>query len=387
VRKRLSNKLWFTIHGWVGAQLGVFLFVVLFSGTLATVAHEIDWLLNPALRVEPGETRVGYGAMAAAVREAYPDRRISFVHAPRGDRFAAEFVVAPEDNPEFEPARIRRVYVDPYTGEVQGTTGWFNVQRTLRNFHMNLSLPAVGIYVVGSFAFLLATSVVTALLFYKRWWQRFFILRIRKGIRVFWSDAHRAMGLWSLWFTLLIAVTGIWYFVEMAMFDAGVGLADVPDPPPSVQVPAASQDDAPPEPRPLGELAEAARAAYPGLEIATVYMPADADQPVRFTGHADAWLVRDRANNVFVDPYEASVMAVYKGESLPLAYRWVHTADPLHFGDFGGLISKLIWFVFGLASSGLTLTGAYLWFKRNHRRARRPRRGHGTDRSLSAEPS
>jgi len=253
---------------------------------------------------------------------------------------------------------------------VQGHTGWFNVQRTLRNFHMNLSLPSVGIYLVSSLGFVLLLSLISALLFYKRWWRRFFVVRLGKGWRVFWSDAHRASGLWSLWFILIIAVTGIWYFIEMAMFDAGIGLSDTPEPRPAIRMDHYAPQGEWPERLPMTDLVASVQEAYPELNIAYLYQPTDPAQAVQFSGQANAWLVRDRANGIFVNPYDAAIMGLYRAEDLPLAYRWSHTSDPLHFGDFGGLVSKLIWFVFGLLSSGLCLSGAYLWFKRHQQRIR-----------------
>jgi len=361
-RPTVTNRLWFQVHGWAGVNLGIMLFVIMFSGTLATVSHEIDWLANPALRVTPDAETVSIGTMIDAAQRALPELEPWFVYVPRNAYTAAEIQMWDPHSAEFTDS-IRRVYVNPYSGAVQGIGGWLTVQRTLRNFHMSLSLPAMGLYVVGSFALVLATSVVSSLIFYKRWWQRFFVLRQHRGRRVFWSDAHRAAGLWTLWFTLLMVVTGVWYLVEQALWDAGKGLEDIPHATPVVdaaRVPSASRPS-------IDELAARARAAFPELEIATIYLPGAPNEAVRFTGHADAWLVRDRANNVFLDPVRGEVLATVRGENLPLTYRWVHTADPLHFGDFGGLATKLIWVVFGLLSSSLSLTGAYLWYRRQMR--------------------
>ncbi len=368
-RKRPSNKLWFTLHGWVGAQLGLFLSVVMLSGSLATVSHELDWLLNPALRVAPQAERVGYQQMLEAAQAVYPDREARFIEAPRGARFAAEILMDLPGSDDFTRT-VRRVYVDPYRGEVQGSSGWFNVQRTLRNFHMSLSLPSFGIYVVGAFGLLLLTSLVTALLFYKKWWRRFLVLRLDRGWRVFWSDCHRLGGLWSLWFTSVIALTGIWYFIEMAMFDAGVGLADIPGDPPALSAAGLRDGGGQRRRLSLDRLAASVEEAFPGFRIRAVRMPSGPSETVDFVGQGDAVLVRPRANRVFVDPYNGEVLAVYRGERLPLAYRWVHTADPLHFGNFAGLTSKLIWLFFGLVSCGLMITGSYLWLRRHQQRAR-----------------
>jgi len=360
--RRRGNKLYFFIHGWIGVHLGVFLAFVLLTGTLATIGEELDWLTNPAMRVDVAETSVSHGTMLEAVRKEYPDHRIDVIHAPPGPRFAAEFRIARPGVADFFEA-TRRVHVNPYTGEVTGETGWFNIQTTLRNVHMNLSLPGVGMYIVTGLAFFMLASLVTALLFYRRWWRKFFVFNRNRGVRVLVSDLHRLGGLWSLWFTLLMALTGIWYFVEAAMFDFGAGLEDTPVPAPVIEPPAGA---APVNwsRQSLDQAITLAHGAFPGIRVAEIRLPRDTTRALDLIVHGNAWLVRPRANRVFIDPYRMEIAAVQRAEELPLAHRWIHTADPLHFGDFGGLATKLIWLAFGLVVTALTVTGTYLHFRR-----------------------
>jgi uncharacterized iron-regulated membrane protein len=129
--------------------------------------------LNPALRVTPQDDRASWGEIYWAAQVAYPQAHVSWIGAPIGDHFAAEvWVNVPGEGDFFDT--VRRVYIDPYTAEVQGATGWFNAQHTLRDFQMGLSMEGRGIYIVGSFSLLLLASTVSALLFYKRWWRGFF---------------------------------------------------------------------------------------------------------------------------------------------------------------------------------------------------------------------
>jgi uncharacterized iron-regulated membrane protein len=357
---RVRRATLFAIHGWIGVKLLILLGVVFVTGTLATVSHEIDWLLNPAIRVTPQPGPVRWSAIIESVERAYPEASIEVVAGPRHSWHAADVLVD-------TGARDRvHVYVDPYSGRVTGTGPWMNVQRFLRNAHMMLFIPRIGFYVVSFFGFVLAVSLITGLVVNRKFWRGLFRSpRWGTRPRVFWADVHKLTGVWSVWFIAIIAATGIWYFVEMAMFDGGVGLADTPAPPPTIAEAALDRlGPRPPKYLPLDELVARAEVAYPGFKAREIYWPHDKTAAIDITGDAAVALVRARANRVFLDPYTGEVLSVQRGDGLPLGYRWVHTADPLHFGDFGGLFTQCVWFVFGALLSTMAFTGAWIWYRR-----------------------
>lgn len=348
------NKRFYTIHGWLGLNFGLALFVVCLSGTFAVVSHEIDWLLNPELRVTPQASRASYGDMYQSVQEAFPEDRIGSAWAPQGPRFACEFWVRGESGGN------RRVYVDPYTAEVTGEGSWFNTQRFFRDFHRRFFWNAWwGIWLVAAYGFILLVASGTGLAFYHRWWAKFFTLRWSSGGRLRWADVHRLSGLWTLLFSILISLTGIWYFVEIPLAD-NMRRPPRPKLPPS-SIPAQGE---PIEHLPLDQWVAAAQKSIPELDVRTIWFPTQRAAVARIEGQASAWFVRDRANQVLVDPYTGEALYHQRAEQLSPYWRWVDTADPLHFGNFWGLASKLIWFILGLILSILMPTGAYLWTRR-----------------------
>lgn len=356
------KKQLYAFHGWLGLNFGLVLFIICLSGTVAVVSHEIDWLFTPAMRVTPGSTRVSYDAMYEAVRRNHPEAAIQSLWIMPGSRFAYQFWIKPPQG-----GRTVRVFVDPYTGQVQGTSSWFNTQRFFRDFHRRFfCFSWWGIWLVAAYAVPLLGSAATGLMFYKRWWAKLFILRPHKGGRVFWSDLHRFAGVWTFVFALLIAITGIWYFVEIPL--AWSKLPPSPRPPRIPQTSLALADSNGRRVT-IDDWVLLARKEIPGLEVRSIRFPVRPKNPVYIDGQAEAWLVRDRANKVLIDPYAGKVLFAQRGEEAAPFARWADTADPLHFGDFGGLTSKLIWVIFGLALSALMPTGVYLWVRRSDQMA------------------
>lgn len=351
-----GRRVFFDWHSWIGLNAGLLLFVVCWSGAVAVFSLELDWLADPRLRAAPTQGPMAWEAVYKGASAVKPGWTIIEVNAPRAPGYSAEALAEDPDGV------WSRVYADPRTGEVLGSTSYFNVQRFFRSLHMALFIDVfpiwgipLGYVVVGLLAVVLLASLATSLLFYSRFWRGFFKLARRKGAKVFWSDLHKLTGLWSLWFVALIVVTGIWYLAEWKVTSE-----------PAAPAPPAAAGTVR-EGLPLDVLVQHAKSAKPDLEIHRLALWDRSAGMIEAHGQDGSLLVRDRAAKVWLDARDGRIIGVQRPDELSLLHRWIDTADPLHFGSFGGLWSKVVWFTFGLGLSGLCLSGAYLQAKRQAR--------------------
>lgn len=343
-----AARLWWVVHQWVGLKVSLFMTFIVFTGTLAVLSQEIDWLLQPSLRVAPSSVKgpVAWAAIAENAAARAGSGTATAIDAPTASAFAAKVTV------EYPDGSHRFLHAHPTTGEIQGSGPWVGAARVLRNMHRHLNLPVqYGVPIVSSLAFLLLVSLATSFVVYKKWWRGFAKPLRRRDARTWWGDFHRLAGVWSLWFVALIALTSIWYFVESLGGDAPA------QPRVELAEPAASEQQA----RDLAASFDAALTAYPGLEVERVILPT-ADSPLlQLHGDFEAVLVRPRSNAVWVDTRTAEVLLKTDGRDLNLHQRISEMADPLHFGYFGGYWTKVLWFLFGLAMTALSLSGAAIY--------------------------
>ncbi|MDR7949074.1 PepSY-associated TM helix domain-containing protein [Achromobacter aegrifaciens] len=340
------RKWFFVIHGWAGLKLSVLMAFICLTGTLAVISTELDWLVHSEMRVEPASSLASWGKMAGAAQAAHPDWTLLSFTAPYASRFAARALMR---TPQGEQ---RFVWVDPYLAVVTGDTSWFNIQRWLRNTHRHLFLPTQwGVPLVSALSLLLIALVVTGLVIYKRWWRGFLAWPRWGKRRLAWADVHRLVAVWSLWFTLLIAVTGLWYLIE--------SLGGHAPPLPALSSKEPRSASAPLHPSEIDAAVDEAQRAWPGLTIRVLRLEAGG-RAVQLEGQTDAWLVRDRANAIRISlPSGASTRR--SADELDVHQRISELADPLHFGAFGPWPVRAIWFLFGSMLTALSVTGAYLY--------------------------
>lgn len=356
----ISNKSLYKIHSWLGLNLGLILFVICFSGTIAVFSSDIDWLSNPSMRIEPSDQPIAWGKMVESVRSEFPNGtnlglyKETFTGSGRSFATVA-YVSIPN-------GQIRKVYLNPYSGAIQGHTSFFNVQRFFRTFHRRFFDGNRGIILVTLTSFFLLFSVITGFLFYKGWLKNLFRLRIRDGLKRFFSDAHKLAGIWTLLFGLLIALTGIFYFTELMISASGKGEVLLPDGPPELSLNELIPADSPhPNIADVDAVIQNAQQAFPELEIMSLRIPIEPTDYFFVDGQAGNPFTRDRANKVYLHPITGKVAHIQYSSELNTAQLITDIADPLHFGTFGGMITKIIWFIFGLALCFSILSGMYIW--------------------------
>ena len=371
--RRSAARIAFLVHSATGLWLTVLLAVVMVSGTITVLYAEIDWLVYPEVRVTAAESRVSPGLLYDNVLAAYPDFGVSNLRtAALAERRAASALVAVPDG------GFRFIWIDPYSGQVVGDTPFITIGRFINILHTNLFLPVVGRYFVNFFGILLLLSIVTGLITYKKFWRGFLRRpRFHRGTRTWLGDLHRLTALWSVWFLLIIGLTGAWWFYEEPLVRPGGApgiVAPVPDPPSlsTSELDALGPDV--PQRRSGTAIVAAVQSAYPDMVITLLQPPSNASQPFTVHGDRGEVLIDGGANRVYVNPYTAEIMGARLSEDWALSQRIDAAMHPLHYGSWakgGGpdLAAKLVWFLGGVAASFLVISGLIIYAKRTHRAA------------------
>ena len=113
-------------------------------------------------------------------------------------------------------------------------------------------------------------------------------------------------------------------------------------------------------------LVELARNLRTQNELTRVKIPQRDDQALEATYLLTLGMQSNET--VFIDPYAKRILKVVE----PRGSSYMQWTRGLHFGVFGGVVSKVLYTLAGLAPLGLFVTGALLWWRKfKHKRTRK----------------
>ncbi|WP_460106698.1 PepSY-associated TM helix domain-containing protein [Pseudomonas sp. S3_E04] len=364
--KKSRSKLWFLVHSWLALPIWFFVLIVCVTGTLAVVSQEIVWLVNPEMRAsKPSDDAqlLSYDQVIAAIKHAQPQTQVQGIVRPDESHFALEVSVTyPDGRPD-------KVYVNPYSGVIQGSAPTFNFRGIYPSpawlvagaVHQWLQLGLVpGVLVGAAVAGLVGDRAGGLQAFLERLFPSDAADPPRRTD--FLGDFHRLSGIWSIWFIAVISITGTWFLIEALLSDNQISISSAPVIPVVAResVPLSADGLAPPQLN-LDRAIEIAQQRIPGLEASFVSLPGNAYSHLEIGGRGWYPLMFQTAT---INPYNGDVAASRLLSDRTTLEFVTESMRPLHTGDFGGIWIKLIWFFFGLVLSMMVLSGLLIWTKR-----------------------
>ncbi|MFM8534777.1 MAG: PepSY-associated TM helix domain-containing protein [Acidimicrobiia bacterium] len=345
----------FVVHKWTGLASAVFVLFFSVTGAVAVYYSEIDRLNAPGLALPEAVSArpVLQHALEAAQRVA-PERAPELMWLPSRPDEAIVVRLAPGVD-QF------RVFVDPATARVTGTTSGEHAANVVRQLHLRFYFFGwQGRVVTGAFGLVLLLSAITGLFIYapfmkgvwhsgRRWWQ------IRDQRRqFFWSDVHKLVGVTALFFNVIIGATGAVLGLEnLQRFSPSLGTALHPSP---GRYEVASCD----RPAALDRLVEAAEHDMSGFTASLISFPSSRQPFYTVSGTVTGRLRAAGSSWVAVDGC-ARALGRFVARQAAFTARTYVWMEPLHFGDWGGWPLKLLYCVLGMTSGVLAITGLGLW--------------------------
>ncbi|MEM8928345.1 MAG: PepSY-associated TM helix domain-containing protein [Bacteroidota bacterium] len=363
----MNKKMW-TLHNWVGLYAGIVIAVLSITGVVALFKIEIDEALNKDLfMVKPRSERVDLTPVIDSLRTVHGAKNLAYVrvHKDDTDSWSAMFFLRKSTY----NVKQWEVFMDPYTGKILGERDIYkSVGFFLRNLHVRLYDNLFGRQLVGLAGIALLISTITGFWIYGGFMKRQFFGAIRKkNLRIRMADYHKLIGITTLLFNLMIAITGAWLglqgYLQPVVVGSRPGIYKVAEKPLSADKDAALSVD-------FEEVYSKTRTLFPELIPQYARPSLDGSRAVTVYGTVPRTAFERSTFTITYDKENLQELNRYDIRKASLSDKLFYVQESLHFGDFGGIVLKIVYAFFGITSGFLALTGFVVYLKRTERERR-----------------
>ncbi len=371
IMAKLSNRFWFQLHGWFSLPIWIIFCFVCLTGTISVISHELTWLTNPDSRAtNPENLQVKKTSeLISIVQEAYPTAKITTVMTFE-DYLVNAVVFIDKDKPQ------AFAYINQYTGDIQAVNQGITFSGFMRSLHGWLLFPwqsnySIGYYLVCIMAIVMLGALITGLIIYKNFWRAFTQpkLRLTQGKKTLLADLHRLSGVWSIWFLLVMSITGLWYLVQAVLWHVDYDIEPHSPIATVAQLPL-NLEEVPAVPITINHALEIAEKKFPDFVPTYTMLPEHNRDTYKLYGNGDFIFYDQYSYGVIVNPWTGDIEGERSPEKMTVLQTLSHIADPLHYGTIGGIWTKVLWFIFGMILTGMSITGFLMWGSRTVKASR-----------------
>ncbi|RIJ28644.1 PepSY-associated TM helix domain-containing protein [Henriciella algicola] len=359
-------KAWSWVHKWTSLLCTLFLLMLCLTGLPLIFHDEIDGALNPDswTPANPAAEHLTLDEILDTALESRPGEVPIFmsfdIERPVVNVTSGPSADAPGSAMHFASFDLTSGNLVPPADNGE------SVMEFILQLHTDMFLGLPGMLFLGFMGILFALSVVSGVVLYAPFMRKleFGTVRRQQSKRLKWLDYHNLLGITAVAWLLVVGLTGVINTLEEPIIETWKSqeLADL----------VASNE---------GVAASASRASLDAAVSAAIEEAPDMElQFVAFPGsgfstkaHYAVFLHgRTPVSEHVIAPVliHAGTGEVAGLREMPWYAKALSLSRPLHFGDYGGLLLKLVWAVLDLLTIFLLVTGVYLWLARGNRRMR-----------------
>lgn len=377
IMKLRNYNIYFHTHTISGIIISLILYVIFFAGSFAFFKPEISSWQNNTPNNQVQKDQIDFNRILDTIGQDMNlyGRDISIFMKDRTRRMIVSVTPSKDSTVKGSGGYF---YMDAKNYTNEDYTESYDLGEFLYRLHflapLNVIGPRgvpVGYYVAGGVAFIFLFAIITGVLVH---WQKivsnFYQFRPWEKLKTLWTDIHTALGVITLPFLFIFAVTGAYYLISYPLFTT----------------PAAKYEYA-------GNMDSLFTATNPNMQTYTfqgkpLETQADLDyyfkdgqkqlknaavnsMVIHHYGDQSMHLQVSAANRKenfsgtsFVN-YEVASGKIIEQRNIDESPSYGQTVDDLvytlHFGSFGGTITRVLYFLLGIAGCIVIISGVMIW--------------------------
>jgi len=369
--KPTTLRIFTSLHSWVGLVAGLALFVAFYAGSL-TVFHQAigQWATPPAASTA-ANTLGDAQQLLDTVLASHPEARDHL-----GMTFPGYEMAPP--SAYWQDSHGTWLFATPTHPEGSPTPPQAALPELINELHYTLGIPRIGTWLMGLVSLLYGVALVSGVVIHlPRLAKDLFALRPGRNLKRFWQDAHNVIGVLSLPFHIVFAVTGALLCLTFVLMMALGPLAFEGK---LLGASATAMDTAPviskaDIDKPLQPIA---RWHARSIEVAHAqgindFQPGylklshagDAHAVIEITGTSARGL---GAGSIALDATSGAVLATQLPGNRDANHATLAATYALHFGDYGNAIVQWLYFLLGMGGAFLFYSGNLLWIESRRKR-------------------
>ncbi len=355
------------LHTVVGLVTGWLLFVVCFSGSVAMLYEEMQGWENPSLRSPLPEKAPAINPLIdsfIASQGGHVDNLFLMLPDEARPFYTLSGSAHRDDGNEFVSQRFAANDGAAVLEAEEGPALW------LLRFHQNLQIERrLGRSLVGIAGVFMLLSLLTGVIIHRKILRDLYKIRWHRSFHLKWKDLHTGLGVWTLPFSITIAFTGailglVVLFLPILALVAFKGDQD-----------RAIEAVVGPPPEPAGIVATMARLedVLARINRETPYRASrvglenygDANARYKVFADTDSELVRFVQIDTSAITGELGEPSVLFGALPESAVGRIYAAvTPLHYGTYGGILLKAVYYFAGMLVSISIAVGTLIYLER-----------------------